>query len=382
MPFHWSRAGVLVAVLVLQAAARECGEEEIKARDITGCVSVTHMKHIGHREAIWLGDALHHNPDLEFLDLHHTRVGVEDAIALAAGLENNTHLKRLAMHNNYVYDKGAAAIGRALANNDALQFLSLSTNGIGDEGAIGLAEGLKKNKALRRLDLYFNLISDKGAMAFAEALSVNRGLNSLHIDTNAIGEAGGLALAKAIRGTPATVWQPVVQPAFLGELTLMYNQLTNVAADAIMDAAKHNTHIHNLALDSNHQMHSEVKERWNNEHVNHFEDRHAIANWLVRTKLVSHKHHHDDGPPLASPYAKVVKALNAHTPDALYKLREEHNGDVAALAAHPELQVLPDDMRLALAKALVSWHPVTYDENGKLVQHEGLQHHDHWHDEL
>ena len=70
----------------------------------------------------------------------------------------------------------------------------------------------------------------------------------------------------------------------------------------------------------------------------------------------------------------MIKALNAHVPEALFKLREEHNGDIAALAAHPELQVLPDEMRIALAKALAHWHPVTFDENGKEVKHPHLKH--------
>ena len=366
-------AVLLSSLLLSSGRCRECGEAEINKKDISGCTSLKHIKHVGHRNALWLGDQLHHNPKLEFLDLHHTRLGVDDAISLAAGLENNTHLKRLVMHNNYVYDKGAAAIGRALLKNNALQFLSLSTNGIGDEGAIGLAEGLKGNTALRRLDLYFNMVGDKGAAAFAEALSVNRGLNSLHLDTNRVGPDGGLALAKALRGSEATTFGPAVKPAFLGELTLMYNHLNNHAADVIMDAAKQNTHLHNLALDANHLLHSEVKKKWENEHVPHFKERQTIAKWLVRTKLVADIHHHDGTPPLASKFAKIVQALKAHTPEELYKLREEHNGDLAAIAAHPELSGLPEEDRMKFAKALMHWHPVTFDENGEQVVHEHLK---------
>ena len=77
------------------SVGKQCGKEELDKKDITGCTSLLHLKHLGHREAVWLGDALHHNPDLEFLDLHHTRIGTDDAVSLAAGLENNTKLKRL-----------------------------------------------------------------------------------------------------------------------------------------------------------------------------------------------------------------------------------------------------------------------------------------------
>ena len=94
----FGRATITVTVLVAAARScrgRPCGVEEINARDITGCTSVEHVKFLGHTNAVWLGDQLHHNPDLEFLDLHHTKLGEQDAISLAAGLENNTKLKRL-----------------------------------------------------------------------------------------------------------------------------------------------------------------------------------------------------------------------------------------------------------------------------------------------
>ena len=75
---------------------------------------------------------------------------------------------------------------------------------------------------------------------------------------------------------------------------------------------------------------------------------------LVRTKLVD-IHHHDGTPPLASKFAKIVQALKAHTPEELYKLREEHN-DLAAIIPL-ELSGLPED-RMKFAKALMHWHPV------------------------
>ena len=80
---------VLLVVTVCSVLGRDCGQAEIDARDITGCVTVLHMKFLGHQGAIWLGDALHHGPDLEILDLHHTRIGDDDAFALAAGLHNS-----------------------------------------------------------------------------------------------------------------------------------------------------------------------------------------------------------------------------------------------------------------------------------------------------
>ena len=50
---------------------------------------------MGHRNAIWLAEALHNNTDLRTLDLHHTKIGDDDAIALAEGLKNNDNLRRL-----------------------------------------------------------------------------------------------------------------------------------------------------------------------------------------------------------------------------------------------------------------------------------------------
>ena len=131
----------LLAACSLHAYARECGQNEVEKKDISGCSSVKYTKYMGKQNAIWLGDALHHNPHLKVLDLHHTRFGDDDAIAIANGLHNNTHLKRLHLQNNRIHDDGAVALGKALAKNDALEFLSLSTNGVGDIGAGAIAEG-------------------------------------------------------------------------------------------------------------------------------------------------------------------------------------------------------------------------------------------------
>ena len=81
--------------LIGSIASRDCGQAEVDARDISGCITVLHMSYLGHTGAVWLGDALHHNVNLETLDLHHTKIGDDDAYSLAAGLQNNTHLKRL-----------------------------------------------------------------------------------------------------------------------------------------------------------------------------------------------------------------------------------------------------------------------------------------------
>ena len=254
------------------------------------------------------------------------------------------------MHNNFLYDKGAVALGNALLTNDALQFLSLSSNGVGDEGAIALAEGLKGNRALRRLDLYHNFVGDKGAIAFAEAIRVNRALNSLHLDTNSIGPGGAFGLAKAIAGEPASLWKAAVEPCFLGELTLMYNQINNEAADAVMAAAASHPHLHNLALDANHQIHSDTRERWEQTHVPTYKDRHALATWLVDTGLFSDLHHDDDGPPLASPYANVVAGLRAHTRKGRRDMRTE---DSDSLADRPELHPLNETQRATLAGVIL-----------------------------
>ena len=62
------RLAAILLLLARSGSCRDCGQSEIDARDITGCVTVLHMKFLGHRNAIWLGDALHHNADLETLE--------------------------------------------------------------------------------------------------------------------------------------------------------------------------------------------------------------------------------------------------------------------------------------------------------------------------
>ena len=318
--------------------ARECGQAEIDAQDITGCSVVLHMKHLGHKNAIWLGDALHHNPHLEFLDLHHTNIGDDDAISLANGLHNNTFLKRLAMHNNRITDVGAAAIGEALAHNDALEFLTLSSNGVSDEGAAGLANGLRANSVLRRLDLYFNLVGDKGARALAGALEVNTALRKLHLDTNSVGDAGAMALCRAVAGRSGAM-----QSTF-DELTLMYNHLTNTAAGVCMDVAKASPHMHKLVLSHNHAVSGAAKERLRDEHTPLMDERLRIAQWIVEEAalLGDGGWHADSGPPLATAYAPTVAALQLHTRDGLLALRHD---DATALAARPALQQVADSVQ-------------------------------------
>ena len=330
------------------SVARECGQPEIDAQNITGCTSVLHMKYLGHQGAIWLGDALHHNPDLETLDLHHTRIGDDDALALAAGLHNNTHLKRLQMHNNNILDRGAAALGKALLENDRLEFLSLSSNGVGDEGAKGLAEGLRGNARLKRLDLYFNVVGNAGAIALANALRLNTGLRTLHLDTNRIEDEGGLALASAIRGERASLFsrKPAAPPAMIGELGLAYNQLSNIAVDALLNAAKANPAIHRLAVDHNHQMDGATKDAWKTDHVPAMEARKQIAQWIIDAGLHV-GFHAGDSPPLASAVAPAVLELKAHTSEGILALRHYTANDLAKLPAIASLDAADRDPLIA-----------------------------------
>ena len=332
----------VVLLLAGPALCRECGQAEIDARDITGCSTVLHMKNLGHRGALWLGDSLHHNPNLEFLDLHHTFIADDDAEALADGLHNNTHLKRLAMHNNRITDKGAAALGRALAHNNALEFLSLSSNGVGDAGAAGLAEGLKANHALRRLDLYFNLVGDKGAVAFAEALEVNTALRTLHLDTNSVGELGGLSLCEAIGGRGGGWLASAPPPKVFAELTFLYNHLSNLAAEACIDAAAANPYLHKLELGHNHALRGPTKERVKSEHDPRMKERMQMATWIVDNELIVDHWHSPEGPPLATPYAAAVIALKLHTKEGLLALKHDN---AAALAARAELQSIRDEAK-------------------------------------
>lgn len=360
MPF---RAFLLLSLLAV-SRCRDCGQAEIDAQDIRGCITVTHMKYLGHKNAIWLGDQLHHNPDLRELDLHHTHIGDDDAVSLSLGLHNNTHLKRLAMHNNQIRDAGAAALGKGLAENEALEWLQLSSNGISDKGAVGLAEGLAKNRGLRRLDMYFNMVGDEGAVALAKALSQNRGLRTLHLDTNSIGEEGGLAFAEALRGvrsSSSSVFSLSYQTTFpaLSELTLLYNHLSNKAADALVAAGKVNPHVHNLAIDHNHMLHGASKDAVLTEHSGLMKERKQIAQWLVENDLVERGWHHKDihggwhsaeGPPLSSPFAPVVAVLRAHTREGLVALKHE---DAASLARREELQILGPEQREILSEKLM-----------------------------
>lgn len=325
---------------------------------------------MGHRNAIWLGHALHHNTHLKILDLHDTKFGDDDAIALADGLRNNSHLKRLHMHNNRIYDKGTTALGRALLENNCLEFLSLASNGVGNKGAAALAEGLRGNSVLRRLDLYHNLIASDGAVALAEALKVNRGLRMLHLDTNEIDEAGGMALAEAVAGTVEGLLSRATPPSALGELGLMYNPLGTQAVEALIAAATANPTIHAIGLDHATGLKSETMAKVRTEHVPRMHERHKLARFLVDHRLIDNEGfsdahlerevddrrrghggwHSADGPPLASPLAAAVQALRAQTHEGILALR--HTTE-AELRAHKALEALPDAQREALVKVVL-----------------------------
>ena len=315
---------------------RECGQAQLDAKDISGCVSLTHMKYIGHGGAVWLAEALHNNSDLELLDLHHARVGDTDALALADGLRNNRALLRLALHNNKIGDTGAAAIGTALAENTALEFLSLSSNAVSDRGVVGIAQGLRNNTVLRRLDLYFNLVSDAGVSALAEALSPKSGLRMLHLDSNTVGDAGAKSLANALdRGAP------------LGELTLTYNRLRNNGAKQLLAAARASKALHAMALSHNQMLHGEdaVQVAQLNDEL---KPRKELAGWLVSAGLAEWMG--STGPPLLSPFAAPVSKLEAHTRSGLLALRHMKAGQ---LTAHPALATLGAEDRKRLGETLL-----------------------------
>jgi len=315
--------------LAPSATARDCGQEELHARDISGCITLTHVKHIGHKGLVWLGDALHHNAALETVDLHHTKIGDEDAISFAQGLRNNHNLRVLAMHNNRIGDAGAAALGAALANNSALNFLSMSSNAIGDEGAVALAEGLKKNRGLRRLDLYVNKVGDKGAQALAAALEVNRGLRMLHLDTNRIEDAGAKAIADVLRRDDCPV----------DCLTIMYNQIRNEGAAALIDAARKTPRVHTMKVAHNQMVHGDVYDD-EKRLAKELKTRQEVKDFLVSSGLTG-AWNSSDPPALHSPLAPAVLALNAHNRfgwDALEGATEESLRGHAGLAALTEPQ--------------------------------------------
>ena len=51
-----ARGLLLLLLFARWTTARECGQAELDARDITGCVSFRHMKYINHGNAVWLGE--------------------------------------------------------------------------------------------------------------------------------------------------------------------------------------------------------------------------------------------------------------------------------------------------------------------------------------
>ena len=81
-------------------------------------------------------------------------------------------------------------------------------------------------------------------------------------------------------------------------------------------------------------------------------ERKQIATWLIDHDLIPDGLHSADGPPLSSPFAPAVAALNVHTEDGLLALRHE---DATSLVKRPELASLgPEQRELLVARILSS----------------------------
>ncbi len=364
MTLRFAPARVLVMLLAVVANAKrkkkpqpkpahECGHKQLHDRNLTGCTSLEHIKHIGHRSVVWIGEKLHDNVELRFLDLHHTGLHDDDAVSIASGLHNNTHLKRIALHNNRFTDVAAIAFAEALKHNQELEVLSISSNNVSNAGAIALAEAMRTNHHLRRLDLYHNSVGDDGAVAFGEVLSWNRGLRMLHLDSNRIGPRGALALAAGLQGEPSG------HPPRLGELTLLYNQMDDAAVMALSAAAHSNPNVHKLAITQNSQASPAAFDAAKHL-LSELKEREAVATWLHDNDLLvgeraGHPTHNlhafgwlgSQGPPLASPLAAAAKELRLHTRDGLLSHREN-----TALEKHPALAKLPVEERGLIARAV------------------------------
>lgn len=191
----------------------------------------------------------------------------------------------------------------------ALEFLSLSSNAIGDEGLKGIAQGVRQNAYLRRLDLYFNKVSNAGVVALGDALGKGSALRMVHLDSNFVGDEGAASLAKALaRGAP------------IGEMTLAYNRLTSEGASVLAAAAKASSSLHAFTIDHNQMAEgTEGAAAAKELAATDLKERAELAVWLVGVGLADFMG--AEGPPLLSPYAEPVRALNVHTASGLLEHR-------------------------------------------------------------
>ena len=128
----------------------------------------------------------------------------------------------------------------------------------------------------------------------------------------------------------------------------MYNRVGNEGADALIEAARASTWVHRLRLEHNRRVWGDTETR-RDAFAAELREREALATWLVESGLAEWLG--DDGPPLLSPYAAVVRELGAQRVEGLLALASLSE---AQLRSHAALAPLSSAHREALVAVLLS----------------------------
>ena len=198
--------------------------------------------------AVVLCKMLRSNANLTTLHLDNAGIGIVGGAALCDALSTNATLTTLGLPWSRISDAGIAALCATLRTHTSLTALDLSCSEFEEPGAAdALRALLHDNVTLKKLVLDDNYIGDASAMVLAEALSTHSTLTSLVISGNGIGDEGAIALGGALHSNST-----------LTELLLSENPFHNAGAAALADGLRHNGTLTTLTLGKGYGGHDAV----------------------------------------------------------------------------------------------------------------------------
>ena len=185
---------------------------------------------------------LHHNTNIQFLNISNQEISDYGVVAISKYLKINNTIQELDISRNAVSNIGIVYIGEALHVNTTLQVFNISHNNISNDGAVIISECLRNNNTLQQLNMSHNQISDVGAISIGKALQINTTLQIFHISHNNITDGGALAIGEALAGKDNNINEEVVsiQISALQNLDMSDNDISSKGIITLSEFLRNN----------------------------------------------------------------------------------------------------------------------------------------------
>jgi hypothetical protein len=160
----------------------------------------------------------------------------------------------------------------------------------------------------------------------------------------------GRASPQAIRGGKSAYFDGEAPPATIGELSMLYNQMSNHAVNVLMAAAKTNSNLHRVDVDHQLMVHGETLDALKTDHNPAMKERFDVATWIVDSELIDGGFHGEEGPVLGTDFAPAVTELQVHKQEGLEALRHHSEEDLSKI---PVVAALDPEKRKAFVKLVL-----------------------------